>query len=115
MNIDKKLHHIKFILKAKACRLSVLTELAGLDKSKDFSNIDLSGIRSDGPDELVGYNFNGSNLSNVDFSSFEIISCSFVGANLKGASFNSANLINVDFKDAILTNINFNGTSFNNG
>jgi uncharacterized protein YjbI with pentapeptide repeats len=67
MNIDKKLHYIKFILKAKASRLSVLTELAGLDNTTDFYNIDLSGIRSDGPDELVGYNFNGSDLSNVDF------------------------------------------------
>ena len=113
MNTETKIKVIRNLLSAyNTSRLSVLVELAGLDKDSDLSSVVLSKIRTDGPDDLSYFNFSNTDLSNADLKGCDLMGANFTGANLNGTNLEGCNLVNAVFLNACLRNTNFTDTTF---
>jgi|NOAtaT_7_FD_contig_81_550226_length_3522_multi_3_in_0_out_0_2 uncharacterized protein YjbI with pentapeptide repeats len=113
MNIEDKIRVIKILLnKSGVCRLSVLVDLASLNKDTDLAGVVLSRIKSDGPDDLSYFNFSNSDLSNSDLRHCDLTGANFTDANLTNTDLEGCTLINTVFKNTILRNTNFKDTVF---
>ena len=63
-------------------------------------------------ESLVGADFSGAVLQNVDFSRLNLTRCNFSGADLSGSIFNSAILVETNFSGATLSATDFSWATF---
>ncbi len=101
-------------------------------RTRDFSGLDLRGIKAEGRDlsglvavnaklrdarfnsaNLSGANFTGANLSNAQFVGADLTGANLTGADAEGAVFEGANLSGANFTGASLFGATFIGTNGN--